>query len=696
VGTEPLADRDTGTWAGVRDAAPLLASVAPLMLGLGLLQSLLGVRASIEGYAPLLVGGLMSSYYAGFLLGTIWIPRALTDVGHIRVFAALASLASAAFVLHGLFLQPAAWAVMRVVAGVCISGLTVVIESWLNGAASQKSRGQILSVYMVLVFAGIGGGQLLLNVDRPEEVGLFVLASVLVSVAVLPVSLAPRQAPVVAERTEISIREVTGLAPVASVTAVASGMAHGALLTVGAVYASAIGLRVSQVATFMAAAVFGGLSLQVPMGRLSDRIDRREVVALAAFVAAVAAAAAAVFASAETPWQITGLAAAVGAFSFPLYSLAVAHLNDLIQPQHVVPAGAKIVLAYGVGAVAGPVAASSLMSAFNPAAYMWFLVGVHAIVAAYALYRMSRWSPLEVKGSYAPVPAGGTALSFALNPEAPDDAIYPERHYKVSTRGSSVAVTEHGDGRAVVLLHDAGSSTQVWRSAMRWMPTVGLRAVGFDLRGHGDSSRASSYQVHDHVDDLDHVVRMLDEESVDLVGLGSGAVVALEYARTHSAAVRSLCLVSCMRHITSAAQRPRMAGRTASMAENTLSQIAGRRLNARRLVRTLYDGIEPSEHLELVASDITRAHPRAVSRTYADAVRSLDDVPLSLPVLVVVGDRSLAKTPDSLELFRERLGADRVRVVEGAGHFVPLDNVEGFHEALASFLVEPDKAGLEV
>lgn len=676
--------QQAGVRAGMRAAAPLLASVAGLMLGLGLLQSLLGVRATIEGYAPALTGVLMSSYYVGFLAGSVWIPRVLADVGHIRAFAALASLASAAFLLHGVFLQPAAWAVMRLVTGVCISGLTVVIESWLNGAADEGTRGQILSVYMVLLFGGLAGGQLLLNVEPPEEVGLFVLASVLVSVAVVPISLARHQSPVVGEETAAPIADLVRAAPVAAVTAVAAGMAHGALLTIGAVYATAIGLRVAQVAGFMAAGVAGGMVLQIPMGRLSDRIDRREVIALSAALAAAAGTVTAIFGGPEIPLRISGLAAALGAFSFPLYSLAIAHLNDRIERTQVVAAGAKLVLAYGVGAVIGPVTASALMGAFSPAAFMWFFAGIHGVVAIYALFRLSRWSPLEVKGRYAPLPAGATSAGFALASEEPEDVVDLERSRSLLLPETDLLAHERGEGEPVVFVHDAGSSQRVWAHPMRALSLRGFRTISYDLRGHGGSQAAHTYRLHDHVDDLDHVVRSFDAVPVHLVGLAAGAAIALSYARTHATTVRSLTLVSCGRRVVSSVNLRLLASRTTAIAESTLAHLTGRRTHAHRLARTVYDPEHHSNRFRLIAEDVVAAQPRAVSRTYAEAVRSVADVP-AVPTLVVLGDRDPA-TQEAVEMYRRTFGSDRVRIIEGAGHFVPLDNPLAFEEALAGFL----------
>jgi MFS family permease len=360
------------------------------MLGNGLQGSLLGIRATQENFAETATGLVMSAYYVGFLAGSLLAPKVVRDVGHVRGFAALASLASTAVLVHVVFIEPATWAAMRLITGFCFAGLYVVAESWLNDRATNETRGQLLSVYMVVMLSGLAGGQLLLNLADPSGFELFVLASVLVSIALIPISLTAGAAPTFAAARPVGLVELYRLSPLGVVGAAGTGLAHGTLFGMGAVFAERAGFTVGQISIFMSVMILGGILFQWPIGGLSDRFDRRQIMTVVTFAAAIFAVLAVIMIN--SGW-IAGLfitALLVGGLSLPMYSLAIAHTNDYLEPGQMVAAGGTLVLAGGLGACLGPLTASFAMQILGPNGFFWCLAAAHAAIGVFALYRMSQ------------------------------------------------------------------------------------------------------------------------------------------------------------------------------------------------------------------------------------------------------------------------------------------------------------------
>ena len=390
--------------AAIASAWALLLGIALIMLGNGLQNTLLGVRATLEGFGTGTTGLVMTGYFAGFVVGSAVVPRLLANVGHIRVFAALASLASGAALLHTVFVAPASWFVFRVLTGFCFAGLYVVAESWINDAATNRTRGQMLSVYMIMVLGGTGSGQLLMNLYDPRGFELFVLVSVLVSFALIPITLSVGRAPAFEAPESIGIRALFRASPLGVAGALLIGIAHSALYAMGPVFGTEIGLPVDRIALFIAMALFGGLALQWPVGWLSDRFDRRRVIVAVAWLAAVAAFAAGV-AGIDSFVLLVGFTALLGGMSMPLYSLCGAHTNDHLAPRQIVAASATLVLVGGIGLTMGPLLAAALMRLGGPAGLFWLLAVVHACIGGYGLFRMVRREPvpLDEQRTYQPV-----------------------------------------------------------------------------------------------------------------------------------------------------------------------------------------------------------------------------------------------------------------------------------------------------
>lgn len=408
----------TAAWA-------LLVGMALLMIGSGLQGSLLGLRASLEGFGTATTGVVMSSYYLGYLLGSTRAVHLVATVGHIRVFTAFASVASAAVLIHALVLEPAGWVVLRIASGFCMAGLFVVAESWLNDTATNETRGSLMSLYMVVVSGGMGLGQVLLNVSPPDGFQLFVLTSVLMSLGVVPAALSVRAAPRMLVPTPVTMGAVFRAAPLGVIGVMCAGAASGALFGMGVVYAQLVGLSLAKTSAFMLAAILVGAVLQWPIGILSDHTDRRRVISATALLAAGAA-----LFGATGPHGLTLLITigAVGGFSLPLYALLNAHTNDFIDAEQMVGAGGRLVLASGLGAITGPFAASLAMGLVGAEGFFWFLAATHLVIALYAAWRLTRRAPVaaEDRSHFAAIPArGGSVLVTALNPEAWDDDDQP-------------------------------------------------------------------------------------------------------------------------------------------------------------------------------------------------------------------------------------------------------------------------------
>ena len=386
-----------GAWA-------LLFGIALIMLGNGLQSTLLGVRATLEGFGTATTGLVMTGYFLGFLAGSVVVPRLVGNVGHIRVFAAVASLASASTLLHTVFVTPASWFLIRVVTGFCFAGLFVVAESWINDAATNRTRGQLLSVYMIMVFGGVGSGQLLLNLADPRGFELFVVVSVLVSVALIPITLSVGRAPAFEAPESTSMRTLFRASPLGVAGAFLIGIAHSALFAMGPVFATEIGLPVDRTALFIAAALFGGLILQWPIGWLSDRFDRRRVIVVATWIATGSSVAAGM-GGVDSYAMLIAFTALLGGTSMPLYSLCSAHTNDHLTPRQIVAASATLVLVGGFGLTMGPLLAAALMRFGGPPGLFWLIAVVHGCIGVFGLYRMVRREPvpLDEQRTYQPV-----------------------------------------------------------------------------------------------------------------------------------------------------------------------------------------------------------------------------------------------------------------------------------------------------
>jgi len=371
----------------------LLLGMALLMLGAGLQGTLIGLRASMEGFSTFLAGVVLAAYYFGYLGGSVLAPRLVSTVGHIRVFSALTALASVLILLQGVFVSPLPWTLLRVASGFCFAGIYVVAESWLNDRVSNEFRGLLLSLYMLICYAGLGLGQLLLNVADPRGTLLFILVSVLISVAMVPMALTATSAPEFSVPVRVRLGDLFRRSPLGVAGVAMSGALSGCLFTLGAVYGGRQGFSTLEVSLFRAAAILAACVTQLPVGRLSDRMDRRRVIVMACLLAAAAGAAAWWLADLSRG-AFLGAVAVYGGMSLTLYSLSLAHVNDQIPASEMVGASSTLILLNGGGAFVGPLVVAALMDWLGNDAFLPVLAAMHLALAGYALLRMGRRAPL--------------------------------------------------------------------------------------------------------------------------------------------------------------------------------------------------------------------------------------------------------------------------------------------------------------
>jgi len=408
----------------VRGVWALFLSVALLMLGVGLQGSLLGVRATIEDFGVGVTGVIMSSYYLGFLVSSIIAPRLVTGVGHVRVFAAFASLASTTVLLHALVPTPVFWTLLRFVTGFAVAGLFVVSESWLNQVATNEQRGKVFAIYMMIVSACMALGQFILPLADPEGFTLFIVISIMVSLALVPMTLSRAPAPTILRPETIGLRALYKGSPLGVVACSLCGVTTGSYLSMGPVFGTTIGFNNSQVALFMALPLIGILFFQYPIGALSDRTDRRSVLAGAALISA-GAALVAIFAMARSGEALFLAFMIYGAFSSAIYALSIAHVADTLTSEKILPASAMLVLTYSAGSFVGPFATGVAMSEIGPEAFFVLGAVLNVAIALFAFYRMTQRAAVadEDKAEFVPVSTRATAVATVASIDALSDDV---------------------------------------------------------------------------------------------------------------------------------------------------------------------------------------------------------------------------------------------------------------------------------
>ena len=367
--------------------AALLFAAAILYAGNGLQSTLLSVRGDLEGFPTAIIGLLASAYYAGFILGCRFVPGMIKGVGHIRAFVALASIASSSALAHILFVDATPWAVLRFITGFSFAGLTMVLESWINERATNENRGKVLSVYRIVDLGAVTIGNGLLAIAPPEGFQLFVLVSILISIALVPVALTRSDSPAPLETAKLDIVQLYRVSPVGAVGAAAAGLANAAFWGMAPVYVQEIGYGSAMIAAFMSAAIIGAGLFQFPMGFLSDKVDRRYVIVGSSLLGAGASALLASFAALSDN-ALLGFSFLFGAFIIPVFGICCAHANDHAAAGKAVATSGGLLLLYGVGSVVGALAGALVMDAFEPATLFWYIAIIYVALAVFSLLRI--------------------------------------------------------------------------------------------------------------------------------------------------------------------------------------------------------------------------------------------------------------------------------------------------------------------
>jgi MFS family permease len=403
--------------------AGLLLSSAFLLMAGGLHGLLLPIEGTVRGFTTVQLGLIGTGWSVGFLAGCLLMPQVVRSVGHVRSYGVMASVAAITILLNLLIVSPEAWIALRALTGFCFAGAAMIVESWLNERASKENRGTIFSVYQMVVFAGSTAGQLLMTITPPKEFFFFAIGAMLYCLALLPTALSTAQHPQPLKTVRLDIRGLYRNSPVAVVGVLLIGLVNGAFGTLGAVYARQIGLPIPEIALMMASAVLGGSLIQFPLGRLSDRMDRRKVL-VAVCVGAIIVAVLIVALRPRTPELVIGLIVVFGAMIYPQYALTVAHANDFAKADEFVKIAGGLLLLLGIGTMIGPFLAAQAMELFIPEGLFAFTACAHVALGLYTLYRMTRRGARTAPGpafQAAPLAKGAqTPGSLALDPRAGD------------------------------------------------------------------------------------------------------------------------------------------------------------------------------------------------------------------------------------------------------------------------------------
>jgi len=388
---------------------PLLMGVMLLMVGNGVQGTLLGIRGNTEGFSTYQLSYVMSAYFLGFLFGSLVAPQMIRKVGHVRVFAALGSFISAILVIYPVYPDWIVWTVLRVMAGFCFSGIYITAESWINNTASNETRGQALSAYMIVQMLGIIASQVLMNLPDSTGFALFIIPSVLVSLAFMPILLAPTPAPAFDSTRRISFGRLFRLSPLGCAGMLLTGGVFSAMFGMASVWGAQVGLDVRDISIFVGSLYVGGLVLQYPIGWASDRLDRRMLIMGLSTVAAIT-----MLVAAFVPLPFTaliGVAVILGGITNPVYALLIAHTNDFLQREQMAGASAGLIFLNGFGAIFGPIITGWMMETVGPGGFFLFIGILFVALAAYALYRMTRRAAPAMSGAFRGVSPGASSLA---------------------------------------------------------------------------------------------------------------------------------------------------------------------------------------------------------------------------------------------------------------------------------------------
>ena len=409
----------------LKNSWALFLGMSFIMLAHGYQGSLLGVRAVQEDFNLIATGFMMSGYYVGYFIGAKTIPSFIFRVGHIRVFAAFASIASIVILMHSILIHPFTWFILRVVTGISMVSIYTIAESWLNDRSSHKNRGSVLSIYMIVLYTSMGIGMFFLNFSKPENFQPYILVSLFMSLALIPILLTKRKAPTFKKITGMSLRELYKVSPLGMVGSVFYGTTQSALFSLLAVYAASMNFTIFEISLVTFLLAISGAVAQFPIGKLSDKFDRRLVIIYTTFGAAFFALCA-IFAS-DLMYLPGGLGTSKTWFyiflilfsfcSLPMFAIIFAHTNDFIPKEKFVAAGAGLQFAFGLGAISGPFLCSLFMDVIGANGYFVFLIIFQSVIGIFGIHRMRiRQTEDNPDSQFTAMPQTITPAGMELNP----------------------------------------------------------------------------------------------------------------------------------------------------------------------------------------------------------------------------------------------------------------------------------------
>ena len=426
------------TWA-------LFTGIGIILLANGLQGNLMGVRSVIENFSSLSTGIIMSGYFIGYFVGSNLTPNMVSRVGHIRVFAAFASTASLSILIIATYVNPIVWTLGRFLTGLSLVSCYIVAESWLNDRANNRTRGKLLSVYMIINYFGLACGALLLNFDDPTSFKPFILVSILLSIALVPILLTKRPAPKFKKIGTLSLVELYKISPLGTVSSFCTGAIYSALFAMFAVYATKINFTLFEISILLFLTTIAGAFFQAPVGYLSDKYNRRVIIVLCNLFSA-AFCLTLIFISGDKLFNLNALhlllninilqdfnlltyagssklyffiiITVYAGITLCIFSLNLAHTNDFVPKEKFVAAGGGLQLVFGLGAMGGPLLCSIVMDILGPNGYFVYLIIFHIIIGLFGIYRMAIRQVIEnPDNTFTPLPRNITPLGIELDPD---------------------------------------------------------------------------------------------------------------------------------------------------------------------------------------------------------------------------------------------------------------------------------------
>ncbi len=397
---------------------PLFLGLSLIMAGNGLQGSLLGIRATLEGFGNFSIGFVISGYYWGFLMGSRLVPKMIENVGHVRVFGALSAIASTTILIHSMIPEVFIWFLMRLLTGFAFSGIFIVSESWLNNASNNKNRGQMLSIYMIVTEGSLIFGQLLLGTANPMGFELFLLTSIIISIAAAPILITAAQVPDFEALESLSLIKMYRISPLAIIGMFIFGISNSMIFGMLSVWGTQSGMDNKMVAFMMSSWTIGAVIFQWPIGKLSDIFDRRLIITITAFISSILVILTGIVEKFDF-YIFLFVIGLYGGFSLPIYSLCISYANDYLSPKQMTSAAGSLIFAMGLGMIVGPPLVSLSINIFGLDGFFPIIGLTHFILGAYALWRMTQRAPVpqEGQGGHIPVPIKASAIAVSLSPE---------------------------------------------------------------------------------------------------------------------------------------------------------------------------------------------------------------------------------------------------------------------------------------